>query len=433
MARQRLRSKVDVQSGRARSSRTYAVCAVTMLLCPVVLDIPPVQAQSSAAQNVWETFNLKGSPQPRTAPSCLGEIGKAEERYKLPSGLLLSVALVESGRHDPSNGTVAPWPWTLNARGIGHFYDSVEEAARETGKYLDKNDGILDVGCMQVDLYHHPHAFPTLLAAFDPKTNVDYAAQYLTSLYKTNGSWSAAVAAYHAGNPAGGSDYLARVLYYWRTKGLTLDKAKGMTDSSTRPGFVLDQAPHALDLVAEFYVAKDYEAAQVLYQGVLENNPDDVIALLGAAECARQLGKDEVARDYLERALTAKPDDRLPLEALIRLIDASPPEKRLLRLLTARKVAPQAPEIPARIAVIEASLGQLPQAVEDMAAAVRLSPNDPIILLNYALLLDRSGQERDALIAYRAFLRLYRPGAVALTIPLERVREREIYLESHAR
>ena len=40
----------------------------------------------------------------------------------------------------------------------------------------------MDVGCMQVNLYHHAHAFSSLDNAFDPQSNVDYAARFLRSI-----------------------------------------------------------------------------------------------------------------------------------------------------------------------------------------------------------------------------------------------------------
>ena len=43
----------------------------------------------------------------------------------------------------------------------------------------------IDIGCMQVNLMHHPNAFATLDAAFDPLANALYAARFLTELRAT--------------------------------------------------------------------------------------------------------------------------------------------------------------------------------------------------------------------------------------------------------
>ncbi|WP_158240455.1 tetratricopeptide repeat protein [Telmatospirillum siberiense] len=368
----------------------------------------------------------------REPPSCLVEIAKAEQRHRLPPGLLVSIALVESGRHDAMTGLTTPWPWTINSQGAGHFYDSADDALQETGRLLADGIGVIDVGCMQVDLYHHPHAFRTLAAAFDPETNVDYAARHLLALHHRLGSWPAAAAAYHAGDPAQGLDYAARVLYYWRTLHTTADSAQPVPGNPRRRGFVVTAAPGPLDVASAFFVKKDYAAALAIYRASLQIRPDDQTALLGIAECLGQTGHDEDARFYYERALIAEPRNAVALDGLLRLIDAGPAEKRFPRLLSARQVAPDAAPVHARLAMIEAEHGRLADAVADMASAVRLSPDNATLALNYALLLDRAGNPAAAQ-AYDAFLRLYRPGNATLSVSLHSIRERQAYLQEHTR
>ena len=152
---------------------------------------------------------------------CRAALASAEARYRLPQGLLLAMALVESGHTDPATDLVAPWPWTIQAGGHGYFFSSSAEAIREAKLLLKGGNGYIDVGCLQVDLYHHPEAFPSLEAAFDPTTNVDYAARYLRSLALARGSWLEAIAAYNAGAPAAGLAYLDKVLYLWKGVRLT--------------------------------------------------------------------------------------------------------------------------------------------------------------------------------------------------------------------
>jgi tetratricopeptide (TPR) repeat protein len=381
-----------------------------------------------AATAVAQEHGAHGPP--REPPSCLAEIAKAELRYAVPPGLLVSIALVESGRHDALTGLTTPWPWTINAQGSGRFYDNVEDALQDAGKLLAGNDGFVDVGCMQVDLYHHPHAFRTLAAAFDPETNVDYAARTLIDLQRRHGSWAAAVAAYHAGDPAQGGDYVARVLYYWKELHTTVGAARPVPNNPRRRGFVVEDVPHPMDIAGAFFVKKDYAAALAIYRAALVARPDDRTALLGAAECLKQTGRDEDARLYFERVLTVDPRNGVALDGLLRLIDDGPPEKRLPRLLSARQVAPEASPIYANLAMIEAANGHLADALADMGTAARLAPADPVLALDHALLLDRADNPA-AVQAYGAFLRLYRPGTIALTMPLQAIRDRYAYLQDH--
>ena len=69
----------------------------------------------------------------------------------------------------------------------------------------------IDVGCMQVNLLHHPAAFPDLDTAFDPQANAVYAARFLTALYGQTRDWSLATAMYHSQTQERGEDYQRRV------------------------------------------------------------------------------------------------------------------------------------------------------------------------------------------------------------------------------
>ena len=69
----------------------------------------------------------------------------------------------------------------------------------------------IDVGCMQVNLFHHPNAFPDLETAFDPGANAAYAARFLSSLYGISKNWNLAVAAYHSQTQERGEEYQRRV------------------------------------------------------------------------------------------------------------------------------------------------------------------------------------------------------------------------------
>lgn len=363
--------------------------------------------------------------------SCLPELAAAEERHHVPPGLLLSMALVESGRRDPLSGLTAPWPWTIQAAGRSHFYETGNDAAREAKAFLQGGNGFIDVGCLQVDLFHHPDAFPTLEAAFDPVTNIDYAAQYLATLAHTRGSWLEAVAAYNAGNPSDGIAYLAKVLYLWKGIHLTAQSIQAAPDNPQRVGFTMQEAPQPLDLAAQFYADRDYAAAMTLYKEQLRLHPDDVTALIGSAEVLAVQGHPDSARSKLELALITAPNNGLALEELLRLIDALPPERQLTALLSAHRTAPDVPGLTARIALMQAEAGQTGDAVVSMAEAVRAQPSDALLKLNYALLLDRTGSLQAARDAYRDFLGAYRPGrSPALTVPLDAVRQRLAYLDT---
>ena len=146
---------------------------------------------------------------------CRAAIRAAETAASIPAGLLQAIGRVESGRRDPATGRIAPWPWTINAEGRGQFFRTREEAIAEVRQLQARGVRIIDVGCMQVNLHHHPHAFASLEDAFDPTANARYAARFLSELQSTRNDWVRAAGNYHSNTPERAEAYRAMVLAAW--------------------------------------------------------------------------------------------------------------------------------------------------------------------------------------------------------------------------
>jgi hypothetical protein len=150
-------------------------------------------------------------PIPSNAPSgtnapgamCRPALVAAEARYGIPTGLLQAIGVVESGRRDEATGTRQPWPWTINAEGEPHFFDTKDQAVAWVRQAQTRGMRSIDTGCAQVNLMHHPDAFASLEQAFDPTANADYAARFLRQLRDTTagGNWMTAVGYYHSQTP----------------------------------------------------------------------------------------------------------------------------------------------------------------------------------------------------------------------------------------
>ncbi|TCZ66182.1 transglycosylase SLT domain-containing protein [Roseicella aquatilis] len=156
-------------------------------------------------------------PAPSPAPeepwtACRRAILAEEGRAGLPPGLLLSIALVETGRSDARSGRFEPWPWSLNVEGEGRILPSHAAAVAEVAALQAAGRRSIDIGCMQVNLLHHPDAFPDLATGFRPEANIRYAAGFLRTLHARLGSWPAAIANYHSGDPDRGASYHRRVV-----------------------------------------------------------------------------------------------------------------------------------------------------------------------------------------------------------------------------
>ena len=146
---------------------------------------------------------------------CGPAIAAAEKAHGTASGLLSAIGLVESGRADPRTGQRSPWPWTVTAEGIGTFYPGKEAAIEAVEQLRGRGVASIDVGCMQVNLLHHPAAFRNLDEAFDPAANAAYAARFLASLYTRFGDWATATSAYHSMTPELGAQYGRLVGAVW--------------------------------------------------------------------------------------------------------------------------------------------------------------------------------------------------------------------------
>lgn len=154
------------------------------------------------SQSLSQSFNV-----------CEPLIRRYEAAHGIPHKLLSAISLVESGRK--VNGTVIPWPWSINANGKPYVFGTKSEAISMVRKLRQLGVTSIDVGCMQVNLKQHPKAFPNLEAAFDPATNIAYAAKFLKAKKINKGSWVTAVAHYHSSTVKLNLPYKSRVLKTW--------------------------------------------------------------------------------------------------------------------------------------------------------------------------------------------------------------------------
>ncbi len=184
---------------------------------------------------------------------CRSAVAAAEREYGIPSQLLAAISRVESGRRDPLTGEMHPWPWTVNAAGQGYFYETKAEAVAAVLAMRARGVQSIDVGCGQVNLMHHPNAFPNLEIAFDPQANAAYAARFLRQLFGQTGDWNKAAAAYHSATPEIGAEYQQKVLAVWpaerRLAGPMLSTQLAQAWSATLtgpvPGFVRVPRPQS--------------------------------------------------------------------------------------------------------------------------------------------------------------------------------------------
>ena len=140
---------------------------------------------------------------------------EAENAFNLPSGILTSIARVESGRKTDT-GVYRAWPWTINDNGKGLFFDTRKSAIDYIIKQKEFDNTHIDIGCMQISVKWHSHAFSSPESMLDPYTNIAYAAVFLEELYQTHGDWELAIKYYHSADTKKNIPYLQKVNAVWK-------------------------------------------------------------------------------------------------------------------------------------------------------------------------------------------------------------------------
>lgn len=177
---------------------------------------------------------------PTFAQPCYEHVLEAERANGIPHGLLLAMALVESGQAG------IPQAHALSVGGRSIFADSAAAAARH---FRDRRGHLRNnvyVGCLQLSLKHHGRNFRPVDRIADPEANTKYAATYLVRHYEDLGNWTKAVARYNGGSRKQQRAYVCKI---WNAL-VNLDrKSAGVLDGSncaTRPIAVAPRTRRAL-------------------------------------------------------------------------------------------------------------------------------------------------------------------------------------------
>ncbi|MGH1573339.1 transglycosylase SLT domain-containing protein [Methylobacterium sp. P31] len=132
----------------------------------------------------------------------------ASRLVSIPLGVLYAVGLAETGKR----GSLQPY--AMNIEGSAYFATGPRDVIAHFTEARRKGARLIDLGCMQINHHYHGAKFNSVEAVIDPRANVDYATQFLRELKQREGSWTMAVARYHAGphNNAAQKIYICRVV-----------------------------------------------------------------------------------------------------------------------------------------------------------------------------------------------------------------------------
>jgi hypothetical protein len=131
---------------------------------------------------------------PRAA--CLAAARRAEQVHGLPGGLLVAIALSESGLHAHA----------LNIGGRSHYPEDLATARRMMAQ-APAGRSIM-AGCIQVNARVHARGSYWPL---DPVRSADWAGGMLRRWYMETGTWDRALRRWHGGSAAGTRQAICRV------------------------------------------------------------------------------------------------------------------------------------------------------------------------------------------------------------------------------
>jgi soluble lytic murein transglycosylase-like protein len=153
-------------------------------------------------------FMCSAGPARAGESACEREMARAAARHGVPLGMLYAVGLAETGRGETLQ------PYALNIEGRAVYANGREEALRLIASARSSGMRLIDIGCMQINHHFHARNFGSVEDMLDPAQNVDYAARFLNELKAREGSWTKAVARYHAGpnNDPAQKKYVCRVI-----------------------------------------------------------------------------------------------------------------------------------------------------------------------------------------------------------------------------
>lgn len=169
--------------------------------------VPLVRALCAAA--LLAPFGKEGFATSDPAQICDHAARQVAAQSDVPLAVLRAITRTETGR-STQEGTLMPWPWTVNMQGKGIWFDTEDQARVYVFRHFKKGARSFDIGCFQINYRWHHQGFNSIEEMFDPMLNAKYAAHFLAKLHKELGSWDRAVGAYHSRTEKYAARYLKK-------------------------------------------------------------------------------------------------------------------------------------------------------------------------------------------------------------------------------
>lgn len=154
----------------------------------------------------------------------------------------------------------------------------------------------------------------------------------------------------------------------------------------------------------------DIDDARTHYESALQIDPGDLISQLGLSDALAELGRLEEALELIS-SHDAPPLALVELRRGMVFEELERPDEARVAYRHAMELSPTMAEAPNNLAALERDAGNLSEAWEIQREALRISPDDPLMLLNAGLLAIVRGYDDEALRLLRRAAELERGSA----------------------
>lgn len=154
----------------------------------------------------------------------------------------------------------------------------------------------------------------------------------------------------------------------------------------------------------------DIEGSREHYEQALQIEPGDVVSQLGLSDALAELGRLDEAFDLIA-ALDEPPLALVEIRRGMIFEELERPDEARRAYRRAMELFPNMAEGPNNLAALERDAGNLTEAWELQTAALQISPDDPLMLLNAGLLAIVRGYDEEALRLLRRATELERESA----------------------
>jgi tetratricopeptide (TPR) repeat protein len=201
----------------------------------------------------------------------------------------------------------------------------------------------------------------------------------------------------------------------------------GISISVTRPR---PNTSHMLEEAYEALIAGNQEDAITLYKEVLENEPENKLALFGLATTYHRAGQLKLARPLYGKLLAIDPNNEEGLNNFLVLLADESPEAALDEMQKLERTHPDFSPLPAQMAVIYEKMGNYDEAISNMKHAIELSPENIKYRYDMAVILDKSGDWENAAVFYQQLITANDRGDKIPANP-EEIQERLTFIRSN--